>query len=120
MEIFDLVAEQRILEAIERGEFADLPGAGKPLRLDDDRLVPPELRMAYRVLKNAGLVPPEIELRREIGELTEALGGTGDDAVRQRGLARLRQLRLQLSLAGRKTAFDGSYTAALAAKLGKR
>lgn len=50
------LAERRIEEAIERGEFDDLPGAGQPLDLDDlDPLLPEELRMAYRILKNAGM-----------------------------------------------------------------
>jgi len=50
----ELLAERKIAEAIERGEFDGLPGAGKPLHLDDDPLVPEELRMAYRILRNAG------------------------------------------------------------------
>ena len=50
------LAERKIEEAIERGEFDDLPGAGRPLDLDDlDPLLPEELRMAYRILKNAGM-----------------------------------------------------------------
>lgn len=53
----EAVAEERIQEAIRRGDFDNLPGTGKPLELDDDLLVPPELRVANRVLKNAGLVP---------------------------------------------------------------
>ncbi len=58
------LAERRIAEAIERGEFDDLPGVGRPLDLDDvDPLLPEELRMAYRILKNAGMSAgdPEIE-----------------------------------------------------------
>lgn len=50
------LAERRIEEAIERGEFDELPGAGQPLDLDDlDPLLPEELRMACRILKNAGM-----------------------------------------------------------------
>lgn len=59
--MLDFIAEQRIAEAIENGDFDDLPGSGKPLQLDDDSLVPEELRLAYRVPKNAGFVPSEIE-----------------------------------------------------------
>ena len=59
--MLEFIAEQRIAEAIENGDFDNLPGAGKPLELDDDSLVPEELRLAYRILKNAGFVPPEIE-----------------------------------------------------------
>ena len=55
---FDLIAEQRIAEAISRDEFDDLPGQGRPLALDDDPLVPEDLRIAYRILKNAGFENP--------------------------------------------------------------
>jgi hypothetical protein len=54
MDIFDFIAEQRMAKAVARGEFDNLPGAGRPLLLDDDALVPPELRVAYRMLRNAG------------------------------------------------------------------
>ena len=59
--MLDFIAEQRIAEAIANGDFDDLPGSGKPLELDDDSLLPEELRLAYRILKNAGFVPQEIE-----------------------------------------------------------
>ena len=59
--MLDFIAEQKIAEAIENGDFDDLPGAGKPLELDDDSLVPEDLRLAYRILKNAGFVPPEVK-----------------------------------------------------------
>lgn len=55
MLIFEILAEKKILEAASRGELDDLPGAGRPLDLDDDALVPEELRMASRILKNAGM-----------------------------------------------------------------
>ncbi|HEY7527996.1 MAG TPA: DnaJ family domain-containing protein, partial [Candidatus Deferrimicrobiaceae bacterium] len=66
MDPLALLAESKIREAMERGEFDRLPGAGKPLSLDDDSMVPHELRVAYRILKNAGCLPPELELRKEI------------------------------------------------------
>lgn len=50
--------ESRIRDAQARGEFDNLPGAGRPLRLDDDPLAPAELRSAWRVLSGAGLVGP--------------------------------------------------------------
>lgn len=49
-----IVAEQRIREAMERGDFDDLPGKGRPLNLDEDANVPDELKMAYKLLKNGG------------------------------------------------------------------
>jgi hypothetical protein len=54
MLLFELLAEQKIAEAVSRGEFDDLPGAGKPLELDDDALVPEDMRLACRILRNAG------------------------------------------------------------------
>ena len=67
--MFDAIAEKKIAEAIARGELDDLPGAGKPLELDDDANVPEDLRVADRILKNAGFVPPQVESLREIGQL---------------------------------------------------
>lgn len=52
MREFDEIIEERIRGAVLRGDFEDLPGEGKPLELDDDMLVPVELRVANRVLKN--------------------------------------------------------------------
>ena len=61
----ELIAEAKIAEAVRAGAFDNLPGAGRPLELDDDRLIPQESRLAYRILRNAGFVPAEIETRRE-------------------------------------------------------
>jgi hypothetical protein len=97
----DALAERRIREAQERGEFDDLPGSGRPLELDDDALVPDELRAAYRVLKNAGFVPPEIETFREIRDLERLLHETPDAVMRAGLLARIDFL-LTRSAAGRK------------------
>jgi len=85
----DLIAEQRIAAAQAEGQFDGLPGAGKPLVLDDDALVPEDARMAYRVLKNAGLVPAELEPQRELGALERSLEKRGGDATRQRAARRL-------------------------------
>src|SRR5688572_5976448 len=67
--MLDFLAEKKLLEAVSRGEFDDLPGAGRPLDLDHDALVPEDLRLAYRMLKNAGFVPPEVEALNEIAAL---------------------------------------------------
>ena len=84
MDPLTAIAERRIQEAIERGEFDDLPGKGKPLDLgDDDRTVPAELRMAYRILKNAGLLPPDVELHKEILRLTDLLDSIHDEEGRR-------------------------------------
>jgi hypothetical protein len=99
MFLIDRLAEARILEAMQRGEFDDLPGTGKPLRLEDDRLVPEELRTAYRILKNAGYIPPELEMRRQISELAQLLGTVDDLEVKKDTRKRMQLLGLRLSLA---------------------
>ncbi|MEW6108318.1 MAG: DnaJ family domain-containing protein [Nitrospirota bacterium] len=93
MNIFTKIAEQRIREAIENGEFDDLKGMGKPLNLDDESWIPEDLKMAYRVLKNAGCLPPELELRNEILNLRELLNTIDDDKERIR---KIRELNFKL------------------------
>lgn len=60
------LVEQRILDGIERGMFDNLPGMGKPINLDDDRFVPDEYKMAFRMLHSTGLTPLWIDLNKEI------------------------------------------------------
>ena len=67
------LAEKKIKTAIENGELDDLPGQGKPLVLDDDSAVPPELRASYRILKNADYLPKELQLRKELRRVEELL-----------------------------------------------
>ncbi len=71
MWLLDQWAERHILDAQTKGEFDNLPGSGEPLTLDDDSHVPAELRAGYRLLKNAGCLPPELEQRREAVALAD-------------------------------------------------
>ena len=64
--MLDFLVEQRLQDAVSRGELDNLPGSGRPLDLDDDRLVPEDERVAYRILKNAGCVPPELEVVKKL------------------------------------------------------
>lgn len=75
--VIQSIAERRIEESMAKGDFDDLPGRGKPLELEDDSHVPPELRMAYKVLRNAGCVPPELAERKEISNLGTLRGRAG-------------------------------------------
>ena len=105
MSCLDELAERRIAEAIERGELDDLPGQGCPLELDDDALVPAELRVAYRILRNAGYVPPEVECLREIGELERLIAVSSEPESRTRAARRLELLcrRIDTRLPGART-----------------
>jgi hypothetical protein len=71
------------------GAFDDLPGKGKPLALASDSHVPEDLRMAYKILKNAGYVPPEISLRKEIAKTEDLLAGMVDAEAKYRQLKKL-------------------------------
>ncbi len=93
MDIITKIAEQRIREAMERGEFDNLPNRGRPLNLTDDLWLPEDIRVAYRVLRNAGYVPPEAELRKEITSLRELIDTIDEDKER---LKRIRQLNFKL------------------------
>src|SRR3982751_5627384 len=86
--MFEAIAEKKIAEAIARGELDDLPGAGKPLELDDDAHIPEDLRVAYRILKNAGYAPPEAQNLREVGELERLVSANAVDAPTKAKLLR--------------------------------
>ena len=101
MTALDALAEERIREALERGELDDLPGSGRPLDLDDDALVPEDLRAAYRVLRNAGFVPPELEAHRELRDVEALLRAAASEAERAALLARIDFL-LSRTAAGRR------------------
>lgn len=95
-----MIAEKRIEEAIERGEFDNLAGAGKPLKLDDDPNVPPELRMAFKILKDAGIVPAEVETQQQIRRIEDMLDGLDDETEQTEAQKRLSLLRLRLEMSG--------------------
>lgn len=97
------IVEQRIKEALERGDFDDLPGKGKPLPIEDDSMVPDELRLAYKILKNAGCVPPELELHREIRRMEDLLKDLPDEEERYKLMKKINFQILKLNMAGKKS-----------------
>jgi len=95
---FEKIVEERIKAAQRRGDFNHLPGAGRPLDLDDDRMVPDDLRLAYKMLKNADCLPPEVEMAREIRQTETLLAGIADAAERYRVIKRLNFLIMKLNM----------------------
>lgn len=87
MDLIDRLAEQHITEAVERGELDNLSGAGKPLELDDLSAVPDHLRAGYRLLRNAGFLPPEVQTRKEIKEIEDLLSQISPEDHATRGYA---------------------------------
>ena len=119
MYLIDRLAEEKIQQSIKRGDLDGLPGCGEPLQLDDDSHVPVELRAAYRLLKNAGFVPPEIEWRREMAEIESLLAQT-ENADSNRIRKRLLMLRMQLERSGKSAEglwLESTYREQLAKKL---
>lgn len=79
-----LIVEERVRQADEQGLFDDLPGRGKPLDLESDAHIAPHLRVSYRILKNAGILPPEMQARREISDLRALLAATDNEEEARR------------------------------------
>ena len=69
MFVFQKIVEKRIKEAQERGDFDDLPGHGEPINIEDDSNIPEDLRLVYKILKNANCLPPELQLRKDIRQI---------------------------------------------------
>ncbi len=95
---FQKIAERRIVEAIREGALDGLPGAGQPLKLEDDSHLPEDLRIAYKILKNAGYVPPEVALRKEIAKTEDLMAGMEDTRAKYRQLKKLNFLVMKLNV----------------------
>jgi hypothetical protein len=83
MNAFEIIAENKIREAVDNGEFDNLSLRGQPLDLEDGQFVPLHMRLCQRILKNAGFLPPVLQLKKEIIQLSERLAETQDEAVRE-------------------------------------
>lgn len=66
MKHWESLIDQKIREAMEQGEFDDLPGKGEPVDFAENPFENPELRMAHRMLRSAGFAPSWIEERKDI------------------------------------------------------
>ena len=102
MDSFSRIAERRILEAIQNGEFDNLEGKGKPIVFEDDTWIPEDLRMAYRFLKNAGFIPPELEMRNELINMCSLMNTIDDDKERLKKIRELNFKLLKLNLTRKK------------------
>ena len=94
---FTKIVEERIRKAQQKGEFENLTGSGKPLTLKEDGHIAEELRLSYKILKNADCLPPEIELKKEIERTEDLLRGMEDTAAKYRTLKKLNFLIMKLN-----------------------
>ncbi|MBI4792295.1 MAG: DUF1992 domain-containing protein [Deltaproteobacteria bacterium] len=96
------IAERKISQAIEEGSLDFARWKNMPLPADDDPLVPDDLKMAYKIMKNAGYLPPEIEMKKEIQTLEELIASTEDEHLRLKQMKKLTVLLMKVE-AARKT-----------------
>jgi len=94
---FEKIVEQRIRDALKKGEFDNLAGSGKPLVFEDNSNVSEELRLAYKILKNADCLPPEVELKKEINQTKELLSGMKETADKYSLIKKLNFLIMKLN-----------------------
>ncbi len=95
---FQKIIEQRIKEAQMKGEFDDLPGSGEPVEIEDDSHVPEDLQLAYKILKNANCIPPELQLKKEIRQMEDMLENLSDEREKYRLIKKINYTILQLNL----------------------
>jgi hypothetical protein len=84
MRKWESAVEQQIRDGIARGEFADLPGKGKPLEglaadHDEDWWLKAKLRA-----ERLSYLPPTIRIRKELEEAREAMAAASNDSVVRR------------------------------------
>lgn len=96
---FEKIVEERIQQSMRKGDFDGLQGAGKPLELEAFSNVPEDLRMAYKILKNADCVPPEIETKKEILQTEALLENMTDEKERFKTIKKLNFLIMKLNSA---------------------
>lgn len=97
LSVIQQIAERKIQQAMAEGTIPDLSHwKGKPLPPDDLAHVPADLRMGYRLLKNAGYVPEEVALQKEITRLEQLLDGCRDEKEKVRQLRKISCLKTKI------------------------
>jgi hypothetical protein len=94
----DRIVESKIKEAMERGEFDNLSGKGKPLGLTAYFDMPEDVRMAYSVLQNAGMLPREVVLLKEIAELKQIESALAEEKKRLDVHKQIEKKQIEFSL----------------------
>ncbi|MFT8870660.1 MAG: DnaJ family domain-containing protein [Sporolactobacillus sp.] len=110
MGLIEQLAEEKISQAIKEGVFDGLPGRGRPQRFEDDSAVPAELRIGYKMLKNAGYLPEELKLRQTLTTLADLLHCCRDGDEKEALTAELKQKRLEFERMMQNRSFKQSGT----------
>jgi len=104
---FQKIVEKRIKDAQERGDFEDLPGHGEPINIEDNSHIPEDMRLTYKILKNADCLPPELQLRKEIRQMEDLLEGIPDEKEKYRQIKKINYKIMQLNMMGRGSPLMG-------------
>lgn len=121
-EALQTIAERRIAQAIKDGTLKTDGWKNKPLPLDDDSFVPDDLKMAYKILKNSGYVPPEVETRKEIQRLEDLIAKSEDCHQRVKQMKKLNVLMMKLDAQRNRPSsieHDDEYYRKIVEKIGK-
>ncbi len=83
--------DEQIKDAMQKGQFADLPGTGKPLKLDNDAHTPENMRMAHKLMRDNAITPEWMTHGKELDETRDKLladmrkaHGRASDPLRER------------------------------------
>jgi hypothetical protein len=94
---FERIVEARIRMAEKKGAFENLEGRGRPIEFADDRHIPEDLRLAFKILKNADCLPAEIELKKEIERTEDLLASMTDARDRYRAMRKINYMIYKLN-----------------------
>jgi hypothetical protein len=97
------IVEQRIKKAQQEGEFEQLPGAGRPLQLEDDSGVPEDLRLAYKILKNADCLPPELAEKKKIRQMEDMLARIPEEEEKYRLIKKINYKIMKLNIVRKRS-----------------
>ena len=92
------LVEKMIREAMEKGEFDNLAGSGKPLDLSDYFATPEDVRIGHKLLKDANIIPEELELRREVETLKEELARCSTEEEKRQVRKKINEKLLKYNL----------------------
>ena len=90
--------DQMIREAMQEGEFDELEGTGKPVDLSSYFATPEDLRAGHAVMKNAGVIPEEMQLLKDAHDLRQELEQCQTEEQRLALKKRLDQKMLRYNL----------------------
>ncbi|MFW2368430.1 MAG: DUF1992 domain-containing protein [Desulforhopalus sp.] len=96
MDSLAFIAEQKIAQAMQEKDLNSPKWKNKPLPLEDDRFVPDDLKMAYKILKNSGYLPPEVEDRKEVKRIEDLIAATEDEHERLKQMKKLNVLMMKI------------------------